>query len=87
MNDRTRFLVLHLSSLLVTLAVLVAFDAFDVRLLFFVGFVGYLFSLEATAPTHGTSRWRRRLRFVTAAWALTYAFIVTRYFLDILNRI
>jgi hypothetical protein len=85
MNNRNQFLTLHLSSIALTLVVLVVFDAFDLRLLFFLAFVGYLLSLEVTVPSADSTVWRGRLKIVTALWSLTYVLIVGQYFVDILN--
>lgn len=61
--------------LLASVAVLTAFEALSVDVLYILGFIGLLLAAEFTAPLHVTPPWRRRLRWLLVASGVGFVYL------------
>jgi hypothetical protein len=72
---RYQFLAVVVGWLLASVAVLSAFDALSVDVLYILGFLGLLLAAEFTAPLHVTPPWRRRLRWFLVASGVGFVYL------------
>lgn len=84
LHRRQQFVHGTLAWMLGTILVLVLLDALSYELVFVVSLIGFLVTIELTAPLSITPAWRRRLRWLVALGLLVFGYIVVRRVLAIL---
>jgi hypothetical protein len=83
-HQRTRFLVGHVTWMLVTLVVLSVLGQLSLELFFVVSLIGFLVVVQLTAPFSVTPRWRSRLKYVILLGLVGFAYVVIQRILAIL---
>ncbi len=67
-----------------TVLVLTLLEALSLELFFVVSLIGFLVTVELTAPFAVTPTWRRRLKWIIGVGLLGFGYIVIRRILAIL---
>lgn len=81
---RERFRFGIIAWCLATVLVLTLLDAFSLELVFVVSLIGFLVTVELTAPITVTPTWRSRLKYLIGVGLLVFAYIVIQRILAIL---
>lgn len=81
---RFRFIYGFTAWMLLAVFILTLLESVTLELVFVLSFIGFLVTVELTAPFTLTPHWRRRLKWITAVGLLVFAGIVIRRILAIL---
>jgi len=81
---RFRFIYGLTAWMLLAVFVLTLLESVTLKLVFVLSFIGFLVTVELTAPFTLTPRWRHRLKWITGGGLLVFAIIVIRRILAIL---
>lgn len=86
MATRRRFQFIYGLALWLSVAlfILTLLDSVTLELVFVISLIGFLITVELTAPFTITPQWRRRLKWIIALGLVVFAAIVVRRILAIL---
>lgn len=83
-QHRLRFVYAQTAWMAAAVLVLAILESLSLELFFVIALIGFLVTLELTAPFAITPRWRRRLMWLVGIGLLVFGYIVIRRILAIL---